>query len=133
MRLLKILRLLSVGAALTCLLVEFMPEILHGEYDTWTMVVLLAFFVLVPVFVSGSIRREKQPKLLAEYNKGYLVFNIVLFAAILVFAAWAMATDLMKGGSPWLYSSFALVGLYQMCNTIILYNARKRFEEDNEL
>lgn len=133
MKILKILRLISVGAALTCLLVEFMPGILTGECDTWTIAVLVAFFVLVPVFVISSIRREKQPRLLAEYNKGYLVFNIVLFAAILTLALWATFTDFLKGGSPWLYSSFALVGLYQLCNTIILYDARRRFEEENEL
>lgn len=127
MKILKLFRLLSMIAGLLCFLISCLPQ---GEagYD-WAMIVVLAFFLVIgPASLIANIKREDNPQTLSEYNKGYVIMSVILFAIVLGLCATGLILGL---GSLWMNLAFTFVILYNMLNHIILYKAKKAYDSEN--
>ena len=123
MKALKLFRLLSMIAALSCLMIHCLPEVkAEGGYN-WIMITVLVFaLVIVPISLLGHIKRENHPETLTEYTKGYLAINIV--AAAIMFGL-CTTSIIIRTDHMWIALAFAFVTLYNLFNSLILYNARK--------
>ena len=128
MKALKLFRALSMAGGLTCFMISCLPDI-KGEngYD-WMMIAALALvLVILPAGLISRIKRENHPETLTEFNKGYHIINVIL-AAILI--GLCITSVIVKSEMMWMGLAFAFVGLYNLLNSFIFYNARKAYEEE---
>ena len=129
MKTLKLFRLLSMIAGLACFMIHCLPEA-DGEagYDWMMIAVLVLFLVIGPASLIGSIRREEHPQNLTEYKKGYVGMCVILFVIVLGLCATGLIVGL---GSFWMNLAFTFATLYNLFNAIILYKAKKAYDNKN--
>lgn len=128
MKALKLFRAVSMAGGLTCFMISGLPNI-KGEngYD-WMMIAALALvLVILPTGLISRIKRENHPETLTEFNKGYHIINVIL-ATILI--GLCITAVIVKSEMMWMGLAFAFVGLYNLLNSFIFYNARKAYEEE---
>ena len=128
MKALKLFRALSMAGGLTCFMISCLPDI-KGEngYD-WMMIAALALvLVILPASLISRIKRENNPEILTEFNKGYHVINVIL-AAILI--GLCITAVIVKSEMMWMGLAFGFIALYHLLNSFIFYNARKVYEEE---
>ena len=127
MKALKLFRTLSMAGGLACFMISCLPEG-DGEYD-WPMIVVLVFFLVIgPASLVANIKREEHPQTLTEYNKGYVIMCAVLMAIVLGLCATGLILGL---GSLWMNLAFTFVTFYSLLNHIILYKAKKAYDNKN--
>ena len=129
MKTLKLFRLLSMIAGLACFMIYCLPEV-DGEagYDWMMIAVLVLFLVIGPASLIGNIKREEHPQTLTEYKKGYVVMCVILFVIVLGLCATGLIVGL---GTLWMNLAFTFVTLYNLFNAIILYKAKKAYDNKN--
>ena len=129
MKTLKLLRLLSMIAGLACFMIYCLTEA-DGEagYDWMMIAVLVLFLVIGPASLIGNIKREEHPQTLTEYKKGYVVMCVILFVIVLGLCATGLIVGL---GTLWMNLAFTFVTLYNLFNAIILYKAKKAYDNKN--
>ena len=129
MKTLKLLRLLSMIAGLVCFMIYCLPET-DGEagYDWMMIAVLVLFLVIGPASLIGNIKREEHPQTLTEYKKGYVAMCVILFVIVLGLCATGLIVGL---GTLWMNLAFTFVTLYNLFNAIILYKAKKAYDNKN--
>lgn len=129
MKTLKLFRMLSMIAALAFLMIHCLPEVKTEAGYNWIMItVLVIALAIVPTSLLGHIKRENHPETLTEYTKGYLTINIVA-AAIMI--GLCTTCIILRTEQMWIALSFAFVALYNLFNSIILYNAKKAYDSEN--
>ena len=127
MKPLKIFRMLSMAAGLLCFLISCLPQG-DGGYG-WPMIIVLVFFLVIgPASLIANIKREEHPQRLTEYNKGYLIISAVLMAIVLGLCATGLILGL---GTLWMNLAFTFVTFYSLLNHIILYKAKKAYDNKN--
>lgn len=127
MKALKLFRALSMAGGLACFMISCLPEG-DGGYD-WPMIVVLVFFLVIgPASLIANIKREEHPQTLTEYNKGYVIICAVLMAIVLGLCATGLILGL---GSLWMNLAFTFVTFYSLLNHIILYKAKKAYDNKN--
>ena len=126
MKTLKLLRLVSMIAGLACFMIYCLPETNGGSGYDWMMIaVLVLFMVIGPASLIGNIKREEHPQTLTEYKKGYVIMNIILFVIVLGLCATGLIAGL---GTVWMNLAFTFATLYNLFNAIILYKAKKAYD-----
>ena len=126
MKMLKLLRLVSMIAGLACFMIYCLPETNGGSGYDWMMIaVLVLFMVIGPASLIGNIKREEHPQTLTEYKKGYVIMNIILFVIVLGLCATGLIAGL---GTVWMNLAFTFATLYNLFNAIILYKAKKAYD-----
>ena len=123
MKALKLFRLLSMLAGLTCFMICCLPET-KGEagYDWLMIAVLVLVLVIGPTSLISHIKREEHPQTLTEFKKGYVIVCAVLFAIVSALCAVGLIVGL---GTLWMNLAFMFVTLYNLFNAIILYKAKR--------
>jgi hypothetical protein len=128
MKALKLFRALSMAGGLTCFMMSCLPDI-KGEngYD-WMMIAVIALvLVVLPTTLIVRIKRENHPESLTEFTKGYQTINIIASAIMI---GLCITSVIVKSEMMWMGLAFAFVGLYNLLNSFIFYNARKAYEEE---
>ena len=126
MKTLKVFRLLSMIAGLACFMIYCLPEA-NGEagYDWMMIAILVLFMVIGPASLIGNIKREEHPQTLTEYKKGYVIACVILLGLC--------ATGLIAGlGTLWMNLAFTFATLYNLFNAIILYKAKKAYDNKRD-
>ncbi len=127
MKTLKLFRLLSMAAGLSCFLISCLPQ--GDDRYGWPMILVLVFFLVIgPASLIANIKREEHPQTLTEYNKGYLILSAVLMVIVLGLCATGLILGL---GSLWMNLAFTFVTLYNLLNHIILFKAKQAYDSEN--
>jgi hypothetical protein len=129
MKTLKLARLLSMIAGLACFMIYCLPETNCGAGYDWAMIAVLILFLAVgPASLIGNIKREEHPQTLTEYKKGYVIMCVILFVIVLSLCATGLIAGL---GSLWMNLAFIFATLNHLFNAIILYKAKKAYDNKN--
>ena len=129
MKTLKLFRTLSMAGGLTCFMISCLPDI-KGEngYDWMMIAAITLVLVILPTTLIIKTKRENHPETLTEFNKGYHTINVICGSILIGLCITAV---IVKSEMMWMGLAFAFVGLYNLLNSFIFYNARKAYETEN--
>lgn len=130
MKTLKVCRIVSMIAFVALFIIELVIQTtMRYEMNWWVIAILAALAILAPVNLRYSTKRERNPRLLSETDKGYTLYVIITSSIMIVLGITGIFVDFFNNsGSPWGYLAWCSAAAYQIFNSIILYRAKIAYE-----
>ena len=127
MKTLKLIRLISIIAALGIMTAYTIVYILQGEYQLFNWIILLSCLVLVPLLIITEFQKEKLPNLLIRHDKKRRNIMLSLCAIMLVIGVY----DMIAFDKAWKGLPFILIVIYIAATSLIRYKIRQQYMEEN--
>ncbi len=127
MKTLKLIRLISIIAALGILATYTVIYIFQGEYQLFNWIILLSCLVLVPLLIITEFKKEKFPNLLVKHDKKRR--NIMFCLCAIAFAIGLY--DMIAFDKGWKGLPFILIVIYLATTSLIRYKIRQQYLEEN--
>ena len=129
MKTLKLIRMISIIAALGILAAYTIVYILHGEYQLFNWIILLSCLILVPLLLITEFKKEQHPNLLVKHDKKRR--NIMLCTCAIMLAIGIY--DMIAFDKGWKGLPFILIVIYLATTSVIRYKIRQQYMEQNSL
>ena len=134
MKTLKVCRIVSMIAFIALFLTELIMQMTRVDMNWWVIAILAALAILAPVNLRYSTKRERNPRLLSETDKGYTIYVIITSSIMIVLGITGIFVDFFNtSGSPWGYLAWCFAAAYQIFNSIILYRAKMAYEANHNV
>lgn len=127
MKTLKLIRLISIIAALGILAAYTIVYIFQGEYQMFNWIILLSCLVLVPLLLITEFKKEQHPNLLVKHDKKRRNIMLCLCAIMLVIGIY----DMIAFHKTWKGLPFILIVIYLATTSVIRYKIRQQYLEEN--
>ena len=127
MKTLKLIRLISIIAALGIMAAYTIVFIIQGEYQLFNWIILLSCLVLVPLLIITEFKKEKLPNLLVRHDKKRR--NIMLCICAIAFAIGLY--DMIVFDKGWKGLPFIFIVIYLASTSLIRYKIRQQYLEEN--
>ena len=129
MKTLKLIRLISIIAALGIMAAYTIVFIIQGEYQLFNWIILLSCLVLVPLLIITEFQKEKLPNLLIRHDKKRR--NIMLCICAIAFAIGLY--DMITFDKGWKGLPFIFIVIYLASTSLIRYKIRQQYLEESSL
>ena len=129
MKTLKLIRMISIIAALGILAAYTIVYIFQAEYQMFNCIILLSCLVLVPLLLITEFKKEQLPNLLVKHDKKRRNFMLSLCAIMLVIGVY----DMIAFDKGWKGLPFILIVIYIASTSLIRYKIRQQYLEENSL
>ena len=127
MKTLKLIRLISIIAALGILAAYTIVYIFQGEYQMLNWIILLSCLVLLPLLLITEFKKEKLPNLLVKHDKKRCNIMLCLCAIMLAIGLY----DMIAFDKGWKGLPFILIVIYLASTSLIRYKIRQQYMEEN--
>ena len=129
MKTLKLIRMISIIAALGILAAYTIVYIFQGEYQMFNWIILLSCLVLVPLLIITEFKKEKFPNLLINHGKKRRNIMLCLCAIALAIGLY----DMIAFDKGWKGLPFIFIVIYLASTSLIRYKIRQQYTEENSL